>query len=395
MRSRRGIDAIVVGAGVVGSAVALGLARAGMRVALIEAFGPKSWSADAPADLRVFALSPVSTDLLADLGVWPTIATARVTPYRHMRVWDAAAPDAVVAFDSQDIGAPFLGHIVEQSLIQSTLWKAIEQEPGIVLHCPARIASLHQDEDDVEVELEDGTPLRARLLIGADGGASPLRERLGIATRGRDYDAKGVVGFVRTAKSHQDTAWQRFLPGGPLAVLPFTDEACSIVWSLPEAEAERVLALDDAAFALELEHAFDGRLGEMTPISKRAGFPLRLRLAERYVHERTVLIGDAAHGVHPLAGQGLNLGFQDVAELLRLCADAHTRDQDIGAPLLLSRYNRRRRSETTLAAYAFDGIERLFGSDAMLPTLLRGPALGLVDKLTPLKRFFARHASGR
>ncbi len=393
--SRRGLDAVVVGAGLVGSATALGLGRAGLRVAIVEARAPTSWRADAPPDLRVFAISPASSDLLAELGVWPAIATARVAPYRRMRVWDAASPDDAIAFGSHDIGAPYLGHIVEQSLIQSELWRAIAAESRIARHCPARVVGIEHGERGIGVELDDGTHLSAALLVCADGGASPLRERLGIATHGRDYGARGVVGFIRTGRPHEDTAWQRFQPGGPLAVLPFTEGRSSIVWTLPEAEAQRVLALDDAAFARELERAFGSRLGTMTPVSPRAGFPLGLKLAERYAADRAVLIGDAAHGVHPLAGQGVNLGFQDVAELLRLARTAHAAGQDIGTRALLSRYARRRKSDTTLAAYAFDGIERLFGTDAVLPTLLRGPALGMVDKLPPLKRFFARHASGR
>lgn len=393
--NRRGHDVIVAGAGLVGAATALGLARAGMRVAVIEPRRPTPWQADNPPDLRVFAISPASADLLTQLGIWPAVLAARAQPYHRMQVWDAAAPQDSLTFHGEQAGASALGHIVEQSVIQTMLWQALERQPGIVLQCPAQILALHRDPRGVEVELDHGVHLQARLLIGADGSASPLRERLGIGTRGRDYGARGVVGYIQTERSHENTAWQRFLTSGPLAVLPFTEGRSSIVWSLPETEAQRVLELDDASFAGELERAFAARLGAMTPISARAGFPLRLKLAQRYAAERALLIGDAAHGVHPLAGQGVNLGFQDVAELLRLLPPAHAAGQDIGADWLLSRYARRRRSETILAAYAFDGIERLFGTDAMLPTLLRGPALGLVDRLPPLKRFFVRHASGR
>lgn len=388
-------NVIVVGAGLVGSATALGLARAGLRVAIVEARAPAPWQTDAPPDLRVFAISPSSSDLLTELGIWPAIAAARVAPYRHMQVWDAAAPEASVAFHGQDIGAPYLGHIVEQSLVQSELWRAITAEPRITRHCPARVVGIEHGERSIGVELDDGTHLSAALLVCADGGASPLRERLGIATHGRDYGAQGVVGFIRTQHPHENTAWQRFQPTGPLAVLPFTDGRSSIVWTLPDIEAQRILALDDADFARELERAFGSRLGTMTPVSPRAGFPLRLKLAEKYATHRAVLVGDAAHGVHPLAGQGVNLGFQDVAELLRLTRAAHATGTDIGAPAHLARYARRRKSDTTVAAYAFDGIERLFGTDAVAPTLLRGPALGLVNKLPPLRRFFVRHASGR
>lgn len=393
--SHRTWDAVVVGAGLVGAATALGLARAGLQVALVEARQPRPWQAEAAPDLRVFAIAPATRALLAELGVWPQIESARAAPYRSMRVWDAATPAAELVFRSQDIGALELGHIVEQSLIQSRLWEALCAMPQVHRQCPAQVVEVEHESRSIAVVLDDGSWLHARLLIAADGLASPVRGLLGIATHGRDYAQLGVVGYIRTEMPHQDTAWQRFQPGGPLAALPFTEGRSSIVWSLPEAEARQVLALDDAAFAQALERAFEGRLGSMTPLSPRAAFPLRLQLAERYAARRAVLLGDAAHGVHPLAGQGVNLGFQDVAELLALISSAKARGEDIAAPLLLARYARRRRSHATLAAYAFDGIERLFGNAAMLPLLLRGPALGLVDRLTPLKRLLIRHASGK
>ncbi|MEZ5543882.1 MAG: FAD-dependent monooxygenase [Lysobacteraceae bacterium] len=393
--SHRKLDAIVVGAGLVGASAALGLSRIGLRTALVDVGAPPSWNPQDAPDLRVYAISPGSSDLLDHLGAWQSIRTARAQPYRAMRVWDAASPQDELHFAADDAALPALGHIVEQNLIQSRLWHALQHASHIALHRPSRVVELHQDEDCVSVELDDGQHLKARLLIAADGAASPLREKLGISTTGRDYHQRGVVGFVRSEKPHRETCWQRFQPGGPLALLPFTEGRCSFVWTLPEADAARVLALDDAAFAREFERASGSCLGTIQSSSPRAAFPLKLRLANTYAKGRTLLAGDAAHGVHPLAGQGVNLGFQDVAELLSLIETAHAQGQDIGSPHLLQRYAARRRSDDTLAAYAFDGIERLFGTDALLPTLLRGPALGLVNRLTPVKRFFARHASGR
>lgn len=393
--TRHRLDAIVVGAGLVGASAALGLAHAGLRTALVDAGLPPSWRPEDAPDLRVYAISPGSSDLLDQLGVWQSIRAARAQPYRAMRVWDAASPQDELQFSVDDSGSPVLGHIVEQNLIQAELWRALQQAPRVALHRPVRVTELHQDEDTVSIELDNGQHLKARLLIAADGAASPLRERLGIPTTGRDYQQRGVVGFVRSEKPHGDSCWQRFAPGGPLALLPFTDDRSSFVWTLPDAEASRVLALDDADFAQEFERASGGCLGAIRPISPRASFPLKLRLAKAYAKGRVVLAGDAGHGVHPLAGQGVNLGLQDVAELLRLVEPENAQGRDIGNAHLLQRYAARRRSDDTLAAYAFDGIERLFGTDAVLPTLLRGPALGLVNRLPPLKRFFARHASGK
>lgn len=392
--TRRVQDVVVVGAGVVGAATALGLAQAGLRVTLVEAREPPPWVAAAAPDLRVYAVSPASSDLFATLGVWPAMRAARAHPYRAMRVWDAAAAGEL-HFRASDTDGAAHGHIVEQAVLQHVLWQALRQAANIDLRCPARVTGLQQDAREAELDLDDGTRLRARLVVAADGADSPLRALAGIDTGGRDYAQRGVVGFLRGERPHEDTAWQRFQPGGPLALLPFVDGLVSIVWTLPADEAERVLALDDAAFGEAVTRASDARLGALVPVSPRAAFPLRLRLAERYVHERLVLVGDAAHVVHPLAGQGVNLGLADAACLVDLLRAAHAGGRDIASPTLLRRYERTRRSENTIAAHAFDGLERLFGSDAVLPTLLRGPALGLVDRIAPLRRLFLRHASGR
>lgn len=392
--TRRGPDVVVVGAGVVGAAAALGLAQAGLRVTVVEAREPPAWDAAAPPDLRVYAIAPASADLFEQLGVWARMRAARAHPYREMRVWDAAAAGEL-HFRASDAGGEALGHIVEQGVLQHVLWQALQQTANVELRCPARVAGFTQDEGEAEVELDGGSRLRARLVLAADGAASPLRVAAGIDVGGRDYGQRGVVGFVRSEQAHADTAWQRFQHGGPLALLPFADGVSSIVWTLPAEEAEHVLGLDDVAFGEAVTRAFDARLGALVPVSPRAAFPLRMQLAQRYVHGRLVLVGDAAHVVHPLAGQGVNLGLADVACLIGLLRDARAGGRDVAAATFLRRYERTRRSENTIAARAFDGLERLFGSDAVVPTLLRGPALGLVGRVAPLRRFFLRHASGR
>ncbi len=394
--SRRGeLDAIVVGAGIVGTAAALALARDGFEVALVEAQAPKPWRVDDAVDLRVVALAPDGAALLDELGAWKPIRDARVGPYRRMCVWDALAPGELV-FDALERGEAALGWIVENRLVQHVLWSALaDAMPANRLACPNTLVDIEEHGDGVTALLGDGTRLRARVLIGADGIGSPLRERLGIGTHGRDYAQRAVVAHVATERAHDGTAWQRFQPGGPLAFLPLADGRSSIVWSLPEAEAARVLALDDQAFRAELGCALDFRLGAITGASARAAFPLQLRLADRYVAGRCVLVGDAAHGVHPLAGQGMNLGLRDVANLRAQMRRARERGGDVGAAHVLRRYERERRSENTLAARGLDVIERVYSSDSMAAAGLRGAALGLAGRFGPLRRFLDAAAAGR
>ena len=394
--SRRELDAIVVGAGVVGTAAALGLARAGLQVALVEAREPPQWRADAP-DLRVFAVAPDNGDLLGRLGAWSSIRQARVQPYRAMRVWDAGGGDELV-FDADRMGRRELGWIIENRLLVDRLWAAAQQA-GVRLHCPDRITGLEQGLEGASVELESGRRLRARLVVGADGAGSRVRELIGVGSTGRAYGQRGVVAYVEHRGPHQATCWQRFLPGGPLAFLPFADAAdgghrSSIVWSLPDAEAERLLQVDEARFLVELSRAFDGPLGELSGVSQRAAFPLRRQLAATQLQGRVVLVGDAAHVVHPLAGQGVNLGLRDVAGLLDAVTVAAETGGDIGAPARLARWNRRRRSDNTLSAHAFDLIDRVYSNDAPLPVMLRGHLLGLAGRMPPLTRALWRHAAG-
>jgi len=389
-RARAGHEAIVVGAGIVGAAIALGLAQQGRRVALVEAREPADWRAEDPPDLRVYAIAPGSQALLDSLGVWPGIAAARVQPYRAMHVWDAGG-GAPLHLDAEESGLRELGHIVEAGLIQRQLWQALVPA-GVDLRL-GRVQGYAEEDGGAVLDLDDAS-LRAPLLIAADGAHSPLRALACIETRGHDYAQSGLVAYLRTERSHQQTAWQRFLPTGPLAVLPCANGLVSIVWSLATAEAERLRDLDADAFERELTRAFDAELGAMRLASGRVLFPLRLQLAQSYRQGPLLLAGDAAHAVHPLAGQGVNLGLQDARELLALSEEAQQRDQPLHSPRLLDRYARRRRSENALAAQGFDALNRLFSNDALLPTLLRGHALGLAGAIAPLRRLWVQRAAG-
>ncbi|GAB2556722.1 UbiH/UbiF/VisC/COQ6 family ubiquinone biosynthesis hydroxylase [Rhodanobacter koreensis] len=386
------LDIAVVGGGMVGAAAALALARAGFSATLLEARAPTAWNAEDEVDLRVVGLAPSSLALLDDLGVWTSIRDARAGPYAHMHVWDAGS-GAAIDFDAAREGRDLLGYIVENNLVQWTLWQALEAA-GVRRLCPAEVKGFEAREDRIQLELADGGTLAAALLVAADGVASPLRQLAGIGTRGRDYAQRAVVAHVRTERPHESTAWQRFLPSGPLALLPLTDGRSSIVWSLPEAEARRVLALDEQAFLDELGVASDFRLGRIVATTPRAAFPLKLQLAERYQSERFVLLGDAAHAVHPLAGQGVNLGLRDVVELRDTLLAARTAGRDIGAEHVLRRYARRRRSADTLDALGFDALARIYAWQSPALVTARGLGVRLLDHLVPLKRRISEHAAG-
>lgn len=391
MSARGQADVAVVGAGVVGAACALALADAGLEVVLVEAGDAARWQPER-RDLRVFAFAPDNAALLVSLGVWPRIVQARAHPYRRMRVWDAAG-GGELRFDADAFGVRELGWIVENGLLVDRLWAALPAA-GVRVHSPARVEALAQDATGVRLQLDDGGRIAARIAVAADGAQSSLRRLAGIDSDAHDYAQRGIVAYVRTEQPHEDTAWQRFLPGGPLALLPCDDGLGSIVWSVPEADAPRLLALGEDAFAGELTRAFDARLGRMTPASARAGFPLRRQLARGYVAGRVLLVGDAAHVVHPLAGQGVNLGLRDVAALREAVFAARRARADWDAPRRLARWARTRRSENAVAAYALEGLQRLFGDDGVAATLLRGPLLGLAGRLPPLAHRLWRHAAG-
>lgn len=386
-------DVAIIGAGMVGATLACCLAESGRRVALVEAAPPpRDWPAGS-VDVRVSALTAASRQIFLRLGVWSTMTGLGVSPFSRMQVWDAGGSGSI-RFDAADIGEPQLGHIVENRIMQRALLARAREIGGIALHCPASLASLTPNPASIRIGLSDGTVLEARLVVGADGATSRVRQLAGIDTRGWGYDQHALVATVTTGRSHEETAWQRFLPHGPLAFLPLRDGRSSIVWSTDPARAERLLRLPDAEFMGQLAEAFDWRLGAVTAVEGRAAFPLRLQHAVSYIAPRVALIGDAAHVIHPLAGQGVNLGLLDAAALAETVHDAAVAGGDIGAPRVLRRYERWRKGDNLQMMLAMDGFKRLFGSGMPPLRLARNLGLDLADAATPLKNAIIRRAMG-
>jgi 2-polyprenylphenol 6-hydroxylase len=386
-------DLLVVGGGMVGAAFALACSGKGLRIGVVEARPPRrAWPAG-EVDLRVSALSRASERMLARLGAWERIGDLGASAYRQMRVWDAIGGGSI-HFDSADLGEPDLGHIVENRVIQLALWERLESLPDLTLICPAAIAELERTADGPVLLLADGRRLGARLLVAADGRDSLIRELAGIPTQGWDYDQRAIVATVVTAQWHQETAWQRFLPTGPLAFLPLRDGRCSIVWSASGSRADALLALDDAAFGQALTDAVERRLGQVRVDGPRASVALRLQHAQRYVEPGLALIGDAAHAIHPLAGQGVNLGLLDAAELVAALELALARGRDLASRWTLRRYERARRGDNLAMLAAMDGFKRLFGNDIAPVAALRSWGLDLTDRAVPLKRRFMDRALG-
>ncbi|HEX2669136.1 MAG TPA: UbiH/UbiF/VisC/COQ6 family ubiquinone biosynthesis hydroxylase [Gammaproteobacteria bacterium] len=386
-------DVAIVGGGVVGAALACALADAGFSLALIDAQSPAPYDPKGEVDLRVFALSAASRRILTALGAWEAVAAARVSPYRQMQVWDAGGKGSI-HFDCADLGEPELGYIVENSLLQHALWARLQQHPAVKLLHPARAEALKLEDAGATLDLDHGRRLRARLVVAADGAASATRALAGIEVENEPYGQRAVVAHVSTERAHQDTAWQRFLPTGPLAFLPLADGRCSIVWSADEAEAARLLALDDAGFCAALTQASESRLGAVTAATRRVAFPLQRLHAREYVRERFALAGDAAHALHPLAGQGVNLGLLDAAALAQVLTDAERKGRDIGDLGVLRRYERWRKGDNLAMIFALDGFKRLFSSDIAGIATLRNAGLRAVDRFTPLKHAFVRRAMG-
>ncbi len=384
-------DVTIVGAGMVGSTLASLLGASGFSVALVEAIEPKPFSPDNEVDLRVSAISTGSKAILEQAGAWKLMREHRQRPYRRMQIEDGVQPDPLL-FDAPQFNLASLGTIIENTLVQWSLWQLVRSAGQVDLYCPDQVKVIEFCGHRNTLTLASGKVFSTTLMVGADGAASSIRKTIGIRQDYYAYNQHGLVAVVGKSKPNPGVAWQRFLPGGPLAFLPLEDGRSSIVWTRPSVEAKRLLALDSEAFMDELDHASSGWLGKVEYCGPRAVFPLSMRLSESYASRRTILIGDAAHVVHPLAGQGVNLGFADAACLVESLIDARLEDRDIGSAQVLKNYDRWRRSESEAMAFGMHALHGLFNIEGLLP--LRRLGMTLVNKSWVIKELFLQRAAG-
>lgn len=391
MVTTESVDIAIVGGGMVGMATAIGLAKQGFQVAVVERAEPQPVSGE--PRLRVSAINRASQQWLSELGAWQLLPSERISPYQGMQVWDKDNL-AGIEFDADAIAEPDLGHIIENDAIAYALWQAAQQQSGIkrIIATPQGVAI---SERDAWLNLDNGTMLTAQLLLAADGANSWLRQQCQIPLSFRDYGHHALVATVATQQPHDGIARQVFLPDGPLALLPLSDpNRCSIVWSQSPTEAERRGQLSSDEFNLELSVATESRLGKITVESERPVFPLTMRYARDFVRPRIALLGDAAHTIHPLAGQGVNLGFGDSMALVKILSGAKNSDWDIGAERLLKRYERERQAAAQEMLAAMDGFRWLFAGSNPLKRAVRGLGMNLVDQAGGVKNRLLAHALG-
>lgn len=386
-------EVIVVGGGMVGAAAACALAHGGVSVALLDRHNPeRQWSRE-PIDNRVSALTKASQNILEMLGAWPGMVRRGVCAYRDMRVWDARG-DGELHFDCADTEFNELGHLVENRVTVAALWDVLDTLSSAHCITPAKVAGMQLTDHGRLVSLEDGRCLEADLVIAADGRESALRNMAGIDVTGWDYDQDGLVATVTTEKSHQATAWQRFLEEGPLAFLPLDNGQSSIVWTLSTKTAKSYLALNDVDFLQALEQASGGILGKMLAVGPRAAFPLRFQYANRYTDRHLALVGDAAHAMHPLAGQGANAGLLDAAAIAELVIEAKRQRRPLAGSGYLRRYERWRKGDNLMMMASMDVLNKTYGVSLQPFISLRSAGMNWINHTAIVKAYFNHYAMG-
>lgn len=384
-------EVVIVGGGMVGAATALGLAQAGVKVALLEHQAPTlDWQADEPYQPRVSALTRASENILRNLQAWDGIQKRRAHAFVSMRIWEQAS-DAEISFDAASLNEPNLGFVIENQVIQAALWESLEHA-GVSVFCGHNIQSLRFDNHQAWLSVEGLGDLQASLVVGADGAFSQIRRLAGIGLDQHDYAQCAVVGCVRTQAPHQDTCWQRYREEGPFAFLAMDDNVSSIAWYLPAEKMQWALDLSEQDYRAEIFKASDGRLGDITQTWKRAAFPLTRRHAQHYVKPNLALVGDAAHTIHPQAGQGVNLGLLDAATLVDVLLQAKRHGEFLGDWAVLRRYERWRKGDNLIVQRAMEGFDWLFKPDHGFKDQLRQRVLPLANITNPLKNWLIQQA---
>ncbi|TVR48702.1 MAG: 2-octaprenyl-6-methoxyphenyl hydroxylase [Rhodobacteraceae bacterium] len=390
------VDILIVGGGLNGGALALALAQGGMQVGIVDAL-PRETRLGADFDGRAYALALGSVRVLDALGVWDRIR-ADAQPILQIKASDGRAGEGAAPFflhfDHAEIEEGPMGHMIEDRFLRHALLDAMDASPAITQFSGVKVVAQEMQETGVIARLEDGRSLSARVLVGCDGRASATATRAGIGRVGHDYGQTALVCAIAHEKPHHGCAHQFFMPPGPLAILPLPGNRSSIVWSEAHETAAAIHAMDDAAYLEVLRPRFGAFLGEISLVGARHAYPLRLTIATRFIAERLALVGDAAHGIHPIAGQGLNLGLRDIAALAEVVTLAARRGEDIASPLVLERYQQWRRFDTMMMAAGTDAVNRLFSNDNAVLRGLRDLGMGAVSAMPALRRAFIREAAG-
>lgn len=387
-------DVLIVGGGMVGATIACALGGSDLSVGVLEYQYPKGFDPEQPHDLRVSAISVASQNVIDMVGAWEGILSRRSCPYRRMKVWESDEQRAATEFNSDDISEPYLGHIVENRIIQLALLERMAAFENVDLICPAKTVSIDYSPGASVVTLEGGTEVVGRLLVAADGGESRIRQAAGIGVRKWDYEQNALVASVITDYPQQDITWQQFTATGPLAFLPLPGPHASLVWYNTPQNVKRLMALPVNQFMDELIETFPESLGKIDTLLERGFFPLRRQHALEYAKEGVVLAGDAAHMIHPLAGQGVNIGMLDAAALAETILLAQRKGKDITSLEVLKEYEKQRRNHNLVMMQTMDLFYRVFSNDNMPLKVMRNIGLGLAERVTPAKNKVMRFAMG-
>ncbi len=384
-------DVVVVGGGMVGAAVGCSLGGSQLKVAVIERQMPENFSVEQAHDLRVSALSIASRRILEMVGAWEGVISRRFCPYKRMRVWETKGD---TEFNSDNINRDELGYIVENRVTQMALLERLKDFTNVDLLCPTNIKTINYVAGNSELEMDDGRVINAKLLVAADGGQSRVRQTVGLGVTSWDYQQHAMVIYIETDYGQQDITWQRFVPSGPQAFLPLTGNYGSIVWYNSPDEVNRLKKISHAALLTELTDTFPDCLGKVKRVIATASFPLKRQHAQNYVKSGVVLVGDAAHMINPLAGQGVNIGLLDAAALAQVLIEAVKRGQDIANLAVLQKYEKMRRNENLKMMTIMDAFYRIFSNQLLPIKFLRNLGLGLAERVTPAKNLIMRYAMG-